>query len=150
MRIENSREAFLAHLNNLDLPIGTLAPAQGVDSMIAFYRDERVIECELNTDADMLLFEWGTHDWGDGENFEFSITRQFIHADGDDDCVWQLTLGFQFTPTAELTQLKSGNKWCGSLNALSHFDKFIRESAAYRTISGNVPRNVQLDLEVAG
>jgi hypothetical protein len=33
----------------------------------------------------MLLFQFGTYDWGFGENFKFDLTRQFIVADKQDD-----------------------------------------------------------------
>ena len=63
------------------------------DSTIAaffdFYRDERAEGCAVDEDGDMLLFEWGAVDWGEGEHFELSLARQLIFGPGDGK-IWQL------------------------------------------------------------
>ena len=30
----------------------------------------------------MLLYQWGTYDWGEGKYFQIDITRQFILGEG--------------------------------------------------------------------
>lgn len=47
----------------------------------------------------MLLFEWGTFDWGDGPRFEVDITRHFIFGEGEDENIWQLWIKCQFAPS---------------------------------------------------
>ena len=53
--------------------------------MLRFYGDESVAGCRDDGAGDMLLYQWGTYDWGAGESFEFDITRQLIFADDEDD-----------------------------------------------------------------
>jgi len=80
--------------------------------MFAFYQAVQAQGCE-GPDADMLLFQWGTYDWGTGRHFSLNITRQFIEADlEDDDAISQLGLTFRFEPTAALEALGAGNRWC--------------------------------------
>jgi hypothetical protein len=52
--------------------------AAGLEAMLQFYQNERVDGTRLDEGGDMLLFQWGKHDWGDGEHFEINITRQLI------------------------------------------------------------------------
>ncbi|NKB60375.1 MAG: hypothetical protein GKS00_29055 [Alphaproteobacteria bacterium] len=96
-----------------------------------FYRDERAEGCEPHDDADMLLFEWGTFDWGDGEHFGLSLARQLIYGDDDDD-IWQLKLTYAFQPTDAFRALGDGNRWCAVPDDLPEFRDGVAESAAYR------------------
>jgi hypothetical protein len=54
----------------------------GIEAMLDFYRNTRADDCSLDDDGDMLLFQWGTSDWGKGPEFDLGITRQFIRGDG--------------------------------------------------------------------
>jgi hypothetical protein len=44
----------------------------------------------------MLLFQWGTYDWGTGEHFGFNLTRQLIGEGRVDDACgnWVLRSSF--------------------------------------------------------
>jgi hypothetical protein len=150
MKIADSKQTFMAHLQQSGMTLDSLTPDDGVDAMLQFYSDERADECKVDTDADMLLFQWGTHDWGEGKHFEFDITRQFIHAAEDDDCIWQLSLLFRFAASEELDKLESGNKWCGKLGSVQYFGKFIRDSDSYQTVARTTGYIVELELENAG
>lgn len=64
--------------------------------MFSFFQLVQPKGCE-GPHGDMLLFQWGTYDWGSGRRFELSITRQFIENDQQDDCaISQLSLTFKF------------------------------------------------------
>lgn len=93
--------------------------------MFAFYQAEKPAGCD-GPDGDMLLFQWGTYDWGTGRHFSLNITRQFIE-DGlqDDDAISQLSLTFRFDPTVELEALGAGNRWCDGPSEFS----IVRDSA---------------------
>lgn len=58
--------------------LSDLTPADGFRLMLDGYRDIRVEGCDLEADGDMLLFQWGTYDFGTGETFELNLTRQFL------------------------------------------------------------------------
>ena len=129
MKPRSSKKAFLKLIANANRHLNTLDPAEGVELMLTFYRDERAAECRIDADGDMLLFQWGTYDWGEGESFDFDITRQFILGDGDDEDIFQLSLTFKFKPTIALRQLADGNRWCHSPEEIEAFRVFIKSSS---------------------
>jgi len=106
------------------------------DSTIAaffdFYRDERAEGCAVDEDGDMLLFEWGAVDWGEGDHFELSLARQLIFGPGDGK-IWQLKLTYAYEPTAAFRALGAGNRWCDTLDALAAFREWVDAADAYRT-----------------
>src|SRR5678815_803153 len=99
---DTSKAAFEGHLRGLDLTLASVRPAEGLDAMFSFYRDVRADGCRLESDGDMLLFQWGTYDWGKGQHFELDITRQLVPGPGEDEDIWQLQLTFRFAPEATL------------------------------------------------
>ena len=118
--------------------------------MLSFYRDKRADGCAFDDDADMLLFQWGTYDWGDGDSFEFDMTRQLIFDGSEDENTWQLHLVFKFAPTAALRDAGSGDKWCRSTDHVPRFEQFIHSSRPYQLVSHETPRVVELEFECAG
>lgn len=108
----------------------TKSPQAIVSVMLDFYRNERAEDCILEEDGDMLLYQWGTYDWGQGRWFAFNITRQFIPSGGKDDDIFQLSVTAMYTPSPELDAMKSGNRWCGSLDELDSFEQFVASSEA--------------------
>ena len=94
----------------------------------------------------MLLFQWGSHDWGKGRHFELDITRQFITDDGEDEDIWQLSLTFVYPPNA----IASGNRWCPKPADLDAFAKFVMGHEAFSASLNATPIRVELDFECAG
>lgn len=117
--------------------------------MLGFYANQSAEQC-LSNGGDMLLYQWGTYDWGDGKSFEFDITRQLIFGDGEDEDIFQLSLTFKFLPTDELTQLASGNRWCRSRAELKDFEYFIRLSAPFLAVNKQLASSAQLEYGIAG
>lgn len=111
----------------------------------SFYRDHRAQDCS-DKDSDMLLYQWGTYDWGAGKYFELNLTRQFIIGRSDDENIWQLSLTFKYSPTEELAALESGNKWCSTPKpqAMDYIEKYVRDSAPYKAVEGSSPSKVEL------
>ena len=91
-RIASTR--FLKRLEAAGVTLNALTPAAGFEALLAFYGEERAEGCDPDQDGDVLLFQWGTNDWGDGPEFEVDITRQLI--DDMDDEPRQLALTFEF------------------------------------------------------
>jgi len=118
--------------------------------MLDFYNDERADDCRIEDDGDMLLFQWGTHDWGQGRWFDLNITRQFIPAGRDDDEIFQLSVTAKYSPTADLDGLGSGSKWCGSLDDFPQFDEFVSASDALKRLTGKSCDKVDLTYNQAG
>jgi hypothetical protein len=125
--------------------LSELTPAEGIELMLDFYRDVRVEGCPLEEDGDMLLFQWGTYDWGQGLSFECDITRQFGESalEGD-DALSQLRFTFHFTPSADFDALKEGNRWCYTPEELPDFEKFVVGTDVYRTVAKLRASNVTM------
>ena len=81
---EQARHAFEGFLAARGLSVATLSVPDGFDAMLAFYREVRAEGYDLARDGDMLLYQWGTYDWGRGKHFELSMTRQLLFASQED------------------------------------------------------------------
>ena len=130
-------------------PTSALTASEGVEAMLAFYAAERCDGCELEEDGDMLLFQWGSYNWGDSTHFELNITRQLMPGGGDEDGdegILQLSLTFRFLPAAELQALGSGNEWCDTPSDLPAFRAHIDACPAFERVGGQVPSEVALNL----
>lgn len=145
MKPETAQVEFEKVLTQRALERTRLTAKEGVPAMLAFYRDERADGCSFDRDADMLLYEWGTYDWGRGEFFDLSITRQLIHGgSGEDEDIWQLALTFKFSPTEALRALRQGNRWCHDLGEVEEFERFLRTSEAYQAVAAVIPTTVEV------
>ncbi|MGA9523353.1 MAG: hypothetical protein WBV82_17930 [Myxococcaceae bacterium] len=140
-------DAFNEFLRARHKSLEALTPAEGLSTMLSFYRKVRAADCKEASDEDMLLFQWGTHDWGDGPRFELDITRQFMP--GEDEGVWQLSLTFVFEPDAELEELGSGDEWCHNREELEDFAEALNESEALAAVGERKPADVELDFNDA-
>lgn len=118
--------------------------------MCSFYRDVRCEDVDVERDGDMLLFQWGTYDWGQGKHFQVDITRQLVRGDGDDEDIWQLHLTFFFLPSDALSRLGGGDRWCKSLDELAEFEAFIAQHPAIETQGARNDGRVELGYECAG
>ena len=150
VKIESAELEFQRWLSRSQLKVEKLTPAQGVDAMLDFYRYERP-SVDLGEGGDMLLYQWGTYDWGEGEAFELNITRQFISPETEeeegDECIWQLGLTFKFTPE----RIKgASNQWCTSPEKLEDFRKSIYDSEPLKILGNEKPNSVSLEYEQAG
>lgn len=127
-------------------------PLVMVNTMLRFYNSVRVDDCILENEGDMLLFQWGTYDWGQGRWFRLNITRQIIpqHAEDDDDEIFQLSATAKFHPSAELDALGFGNQWCSSLDELADFFAFIATTAAIQRLHTEPCAEVEIEYSCAG
>ncbi len=148
---ENAQQEFEAFLSRRGLAVATLDVAGGSAAMLDFYRDHRPAEGVQIPDGDMLLFQWGTYDWGQGEHFQLDLTRQLIHSDeAEDEDIWQLSLTFLFDPTDELKALDAGNAWCDAVQALPKFRADVIGSAAFAACSARSHLRATLRYDCAG
>ena len=150
MKPEAAETEFVLLMGRRGLLLRDLTAEHGIPAMLAYYQEERAEGPSLERDGDMLLYQWGTYDWGRGEFFELDITRQLILNDGEDDDIWQLQLTFRFSPTASLRDLRRGNRWCSTPDELAEFETFIRASQAYQAVAAVKPTSVDLRYACAG
>lgn len=131
MKPKASRSAFEKFAAANGVILSSCTPQSGFSQMFKFYESVLPVGCD-GDDADMLLYQWGTYDWGSGEHFELNLTRQFIEqSKQDDDAISQLGFTFKFKPTVELRVLGNGNRWCHSLTELKSFREFVETSAPF-------------------
>ena len=149
MKVASAKKRLLQLIQPKAPQLSALSPADGVALMLTFYQDERADGCEIDKDGDMLLYQWGCYDWGQGESFDFNITRQFIDAAGEDEEIRQLSLTFKFKPSDSLRKLADGNRWCSSPDEVDEFRSFVEHSAAYKAVAKAKPADVTLELQVA-
>ncbi|HYV36212.1 MAG TPA: hypothetical protein VE988_10940 [Gemmataceae bacterium] len=151
MKLKQAKKHFLKSLEAAGQSLASLRPADGIDLMLRFYLNERADGCVIDEDGDMLLVQWGCYDWGQGEAFEFNITRQFLDANQEEeDDTFQLSLTFKFEPQKALRNLAVGNEWCPTPNDLTSFRSFIDGSAAFKAIAKEKPKEVILEFGNAG
>ena len=106
--------------------------------MVSFYDEVRADECNLDEDGDMLLFQRGIYDWGDGEYFENHITRQFIfpqqfeddEEEWEEDAMWQLSFTLKYPPGENMRILEAGNRWRASPIEIKDFREFVKNNMA--------------------
>lgn len=87
------------------------------------YRFDRLSGTDLADDGDVLLFQWGVLDWGDGLHATIDLTRQILRAatsPGGDPSIWQLHCCFRFPPPL-LNGIKNGKSWCAHPDHLPPF-----------------------------
>lgn len=133
---ERSRAALLRFLTLRTLDIDLSPPSSLMEAVIDFFEHDAAGGLADDPSADMLLFEWGVYDWGQGADFQISMTRQFIVADRqDDDAISQLRLVLYHPPAPEAQALKAGNYWCDRKADTPHLRAFLASHEALRLAS---------------
>jgi hypothetical protein len=123
-------------------------PAAAVEAMIGFYRDVRADDCQSDSGDDMLFVQWGPHKWlppehpefrlgADGlpeprATFGFTVIRQLIAGEPQDDNLYQLRCKFAFPCDGELATIQKDKRWCHGLPELPEFTEFVREQPVLR------------------
>ncbi len=114
----------------------------GVDTMLAFYANERAEGVIEEDEGDMLLLQWGIYTFGGPPTFRVNVTRQFIVPDEDEP--YQLSLTFHFSPDANLGAIASGNRWCHSVADVATFRTFAAQLPALSAVEHAEPSRVEL------
>ena len=146
MKPNEAKEEFEKFVAEAGAVVSEFKPIDGVRLMLDFYQQERVEGCDLQADGDMLLYQWGVHEWSQqGPLFEFNLTRQLVDNEGENgENQTQLSLTCYFTPTPALTAIKPGSKWCATPDELAGFEYFIVKSTAFLAVGKLRPENVAL------
>lgn len=148
---KDALQEFQVFLNRRGVAVATLSVTSGSTVMLDFYQDLRPAGCAQTPDGDMLLFQWRTYDWGQGEHFQLELTRQLILNDAaEDEDIWQLSLTFLFDPVDDLKTIDAGNEWCETVHALPQFRSLVRGSAPFIACSTRPIVQTTLTYECAG
>lgn len=153
MDLASVQREFKRRLRGSGKELEALGVKEGLDAMLAFYRETRVRNCELDADGDMLLFQWGTSegrgptedDEAEGEaRFSVNLTRQLMPSDAEGE-IWQLGLTFEFEP--EFEDLGDGNDWCHSPSELADFQADLDDSEVIAGVRELEPLAVKLTFD---
>jgi hypothetical protein len=147
MTPSTSVNAFEEFVENRGGSFPELTVRAGIAEMLCFYESVLPTSCKIEN-GDMLLFQWGTYDWGNGTQFEVNVTRQFIELEAeDDDAISQLQLTFKFPPDKATTVLGNGNRWCNSQSEILPFSEFIYSNPAFLAKADLDPSGVSVHHE---
>lgn len=125
--------------------LSDLSVNDGFTLFLQFYQIKRVKAYDIQKDQDMLLFEYGVYDWGDGESFYLSFTRQ-LSSSSPWAKMWQFKLQFKFPVVQELSEISSDNLWCSGLNEVDLFRDNIATSVGFQSVSANRDGTISLAL----
>jgi hypothetical protein len=135
----DSVKVFEAFVTEKGIDLHASTARAGIQSMLEFRASVACAACS----EDLLLYQWGTYDWGDGRYFEINITRQFIESGlEDDDAISQLSLTYKYKPSQELDFLGVGNRW---EDGPGNFRQFIFGSASFNALADAAPDHVEID-----
>ncbi len=100
----------------------------------------------VSRSGDMLLFQWGTYDWGwgDGPMFDVSIVRQLKVADDPETEPRQLNLRFRYELGAGAEAGAGASEWCESPDEVAELRRFVAGSAAMKAVDRSPPKQIQL------
>lgn len=139
-----SRSALEAFAAATGVAFESATPRAGIGQMLLFFESCEAEGCG-GRDGDMLLYQWGTYDWGAGSHFELNITRQFIEASlQDDDAISQLSLTFRFAPSLSLEGLGTGNVWFEGARAATLVREQMHDHPAFLAVADAQAKSVEL------
>ena len=141
MKAHDALAYFQTFLSENGAALEVLLPQTAVELMVRFYAQVRADDCAFDEDGDMLLFQWGVYNWGNGEFFEYNITRQFIMSEAveqeecADDWIGQLSLTLKYQPFPVLKTIAAGNLWCAHPDDIPGFLTFIQACDATMSLT---------------
>lgn len=147
MQTSDVERQFRQRTSELGLDLSEHHPREGMDALLSFYREVRAADVSVDDDGDMLLFQWGTYDRGDGEYFELNLTRQLTTEEGGDENTWQLSLTYRFEPTDDMDDIEVGHQWCQHPEELDDFVEDIFSSEPFNAVEELEADDIELSLE---
>lgn len=127
-------ERFLARVGK---PLQTSGVGDLLEGAMRFYA-EQPVRGLARDDGDMLLFQHGCYDWGEGEHFQLDLTRQFT-ASNRGRTISQLRLTLLFPPEPELRRLRADELWCASREQVGAFRSAVLDMPATKAVRARSP-----------
>jgi hypothetical protein len=122
----------------------TLTPENALDLMIEFYHSAHVKGVDSDIpDNDMILFQYGTYDWQDGNGRRFSLdfTRQFILETEDEP--YQLSLILYYSSDT-IGDMESYSRWSIIDPSISDWATEIRSTMGFKMVSSITPKSFNI------
>jgi hypothetical protein len=123
-----------------------LSPDELIDLSVALYREVKLEGTQHYDESDMLLFEYGCYDWydGQGECFDFSVTRQWFLPDNDEP--YQLRIQMRYDPEA-FRAYGTETHWCEDDGSIDDWTNLIRSTKAFSLANSLGPQAYSIWLE---
>lgn len=119
-----------------------------VELSIVLFSELKVKEISdsVYKDNDMLLYQYGTYNWGNefGNHFSFDITRQFIAPEQDEP--YQLCFTLIYEPE-QFKDIDSYCCWSDIFTDINNFASYIRTTDGFKVAVKNVPKTYQIRFE---
>ena len=138
-------KAFSVHAKGKGINLDELSLAHFPRLLIDYYVELDFPELDRADDGDMLLFQYGTYDRGDGLFFEIDFTRQFYQffADDEDHEIIQQSFTFYFDPD-RFRHIASFDIWSNAVATLDDFRATILNSQGYREALAHRPEHFEI------
>jgi hypothetical protein len=115
-----------------------------IDAFTRYYREVEYARCDRANDGDMLLFQYGVYDWGDGPSFEVDFVRQFmVERFFQQPLMEQLHLTLFFKPELG-SDLQDFNLWSSDCPDIERFAQQVRESPGFKRAASQPAANWKL------
>jgi hypothetical protein len=140
-------QAFNTYAKGKGIDVDGLSLSDFPHLLIDYHKDVEFTEVSRADDGDMLLFQYGTYDWGEGLFFEIDFTRQFYQffTDTDDHEIIQQSFTFYLDPK-DLDHVTSFNLWSNALESIEEFETMILKSEGYIEAVRRTPEKFEISV----
>ena len=117
-----------------------------VELSSSLFQELKVRDLSDAEDGDMVLYQYGTYDWGNefGKHFSFDITRQFISP--EDDEPYQLHFVLIYDPE-QFEGLRGYNCWNTDFADFESFIAHIKATDGFKLADKFEPKAYQIEFE---
>src|SRR5436309_3223876 len=122
--MEQIADAFANYIEGKGLSLDDLSLSAFPGFILNYYRAVGFDDVVAAEDGDLVLFQYGVHNWGDGEFFEVDFTRQLMFEDLE---ILQQSFTFYFEPDP-FRSIKSFSLWSHKCLDIDAFDVAIRDT----------------------
>ncbi len=128
--LENKLKNYIHEINSTD---------EAINQIIKYFHEFKVIEKLDFEEQDMILFQYGIHDFGEGhgKEFDFDLTRQIILP--NDEGLIQLSLTLYFDAT-KMNKLDSFNIWSSEYTNFDKWQNQIKKTEGYKISANQKPK----------
>ena len=148
LKPSSSEYSLRQHFTKAQIDPTAFTVRELIDTVIGFYQSQRASGLSPNPDSDMLLFQWGKYDWGEGEYFEVDMVRQFAKGQlFGDPKLSQLHATAYFEPSG-FSEISASDIWCHSVEESREFRERVLASAAFESTADSRPQKTEIRWEL--
>ena len=148
MKPSASENALRQHFKKAQIDPTEFTVRELVDTVIGFYQSQRASGLSSDPDSDILLFQWGKYDWGEGEHFEVDMVRQFAKRQlFGGPILSQLHATAYFEPSG-FAGISASDFWCHSVEKSGEFREQVLASTAFEAAANSRPQKTEIRWEL--